>query len=183
MEDFRPPAHRDPPGSWKGLAVPVLIFLGFIGAGAYWMRPRTLPAFTLDRAGASSEPGEDPCADKPRCLSIYVAPWCPSCRAASPVVLEIKERFRDHPKLGIRTVVGMDERPNLESYAKELGADVFLDPGSGFSKAADIHSVPSWVVSDARGRVLKKMAGASSSADDQIERLGLDPVSLASVRR
>jgi hypothetical protein len=97
-------------------------------------------------------------------------------------VKEIKYRFHDHPKVGIRTVVGMDARAKLESYAVNLGDDTFVDPEGTFSRAAGVSRVPSWVVTDSRGRVLKKMSGAYSSADAQLEELGLDPVSLARVR-
>jgi hypothetical protein len=96
--------------------------------------------------------------------------------------MDIKQRFHRSPKLGVKTVVGMDERPKLEAYARAMGEATFLDPELAFSRAASVKSVPSWLVLDAQHRVLDRMAGSYPDAETQLEKLGLDPVSLVKVR-
>ena len=98
------------------------------------------------------------------------------------IVVEVKEQFRDSRKLGVKTVIGMDKREKLEAYAQGMGSDTFLDPDEAFSRAAGVKAVPSWLVLDAQGKVVKKVAGAYPSAESQLQELGLDPVSLVQVR-
>ncbi len=61
-----------------------------------------------------------------KCLTVYVAPWCGYCRAATPMLLKLRRYLKDH---GVETrfVVGKDETPALRAYAEIFGPDTQLD--------------------------------------------------------
>jgi glutaredoxin len=62
-----------------------------------------------------------------RCVTVYVAPWCPHCRDSTLVVKEVQD-FLKWRGIDMRVVVGMDKYAALKSYAQEFGPDALLDP-------------------------------------------------------
>lgn len=113
-----------------------------------------MPSLSLPTRGSSAPVALDRCPTD-KCLTVYVAPWCPHCRAAGPLVKAVRE---DLAKKGVTTriIVGMDAPQAVESYADDFGPDTLLDSGTEFKLAS---GVPSIFVSDAHGGILHKSAG------------------------
>ncbi|MBI5208863.1 MAG: TlpA family protein disulfide reductase [Elusimicrobia bacterium] len=105
-----------------------------------------------------------------KCLTVYVAPWCGYCRRATPIIVELQRRL---PKdaATLRVVVGMDSMEAVRQYAREFGPDTLLDPEGSFR----MNGVPQFLVSDASGRLVKKVPGMPDveSAAEMAELLGL----------
>ncbi len=142
------------------------------------LRPRPpLPELALE-ASAGWE-GADPCIGKQRCLIFYAAPWCHACKQSQGIYREIEERFRDHPQVGVKAVVGMANHAECAAYAKDLPGAVYLDAGGALHAKARIEGVPTWLVLDPRRNIVKQQAGTIPDADLHIERLGLDAESRA----
>ena len=99
-----------------------------------------------------------------KCLTVYVAPWCGSCRAATPMLLKLRRYLQDR---GVETrfVVGKDEAPALRAYAEIFGPDTQLDIDDSLS----VGGVPHFFVSDSSGGIVKEVSGIPmgdfSSAD------------------
>ncbi|HSA24218.1 MAG TPA: hypothetical protein P5076_22345, partial [Myxococcota bacterium] len=118
------PARQGPRRPGLGLGVVVLLLVAAAITWSLW--PRKLPRTDLvpSRAHAS---GLDPCLGKPRCLVVYLAPWCPSCKSAARVVREAIAGYAGSREVGVQAVVGQDERGALEEMAAGIGPSTFLD--------------------------------------------------------
>lgn len=97
----------------------------------------------------------------PKCLTVYVAPWCPYCVRSTGIIRNTRESLRAR-NVSTRVIVGMDQPESLRSYARDFGGDTLLDP-QGLVK---VSGVPHFIVSGADGTVEKTMAGAPQSPDD-----------------
>ena len=141
----------------------VLAGLGVL-LGGLWLAggraPKTLklPPVPLDALGG----GAESLAKCPtgRCLTVVVAPWCGYCRAATPLLLELRALLKKRG-FATRFVVTMDEPRNLREYAAVFGKETLLDENS----LIRTRGVPAFLVSDADGTVLRSIAGAPQTGD------------------
>jgi thiol-disulfide isomerase/thioredoxin len=127
--------------------------------------------------------GPDPCARAEKCLGVYLAPWCPQCQRSGPLLAELRERAaRSGGRVGVKVIVGRDEREVLERYAEQLGGPVFFDDDGAFLRQIGGGGVPAWISWDASGHVLEKFHGRPTGAappvlaDHVSETLGLSDV-------
>ena len=149
----------------------VLVALGVV-AVVWWMRPRRVPWVPLV-AAASYETPADVCAGKARCVTVYVAPWCHVCHEVMGLIRGMQARFAGSTLVGVRVVVGADDRASLEAMAKEIGGASFVDLDGSAWRASGTHAVPHWLVVDEDGKVLREMSGAYRALAPQLEALGL----------
>lgn len=125
----------------------------------------SLPTLAGPQANLRSCPAQ-------KCVTVYVAPWCPHCRAATPGLLGLRDRLKAKG-IALRFVVGQDNPAAVKSYAAALGPDTFLDPNGRMSAAG---GVPHIFVSDAHGRVERDFAGVpkdGATADELADAYGL----------
>ncbi|MFN7550745.1 MAG: TlpA family protein disulfide reductase [Pseudomonadota bacterium] len=153
------------------LIIGALLLLGL----AVMLRPETLPGHTLAvQAGAVKEPARTvggACSAE-RCLTVYLAPWCPSCRRAEPMLAQLRAALaRDG--LRVDVVVGMDDAAALESYARSLGYPVLLDVDGKVQRDGGVRGVPYFIVTDRSGEVVDRQAGAFGDVESNRRALGL----------
>ena len=113
-----------------------------------------LPDVTLATLDGGSSNVSD-CEAK-KCVTVYVAPWCPHCRNVTADVVAMRSYLKP---LGVdvHIIVGMDEPAAIEEYARSFGPQTMLDP----DKAAEPPGgVPNFDISDDSGGVLRRQAGA-----------------------
>jgi thiol-disulfide isomerase/thioredoxin len=129
-----------------GAVIGVVLIRAF---GSHWRMPAV--SLPTHRSGEEVALNECPTA---KCLTVYLAPWCPHCRGSSQLVRAVRG---DMLKRGITTriVVGMDQRPALENFAEEFGPGTLIDEKGQFK----VGGVPAVYVSDNRGSILKHMTG------------------------
>ncbi|MFN0063144.1 MAG: TlpA family protein disulfide reductase [Myxococcaceae bacterium] len=162
---------------WQWVVAGVLGILGVM-----WLaKPDVAEASNLVLA-ASSQGEADPCNETPRCLVVYLSPWCPTCQKAGPLLKELRSRFHQSPKLGVKAVVGLDQASRLETYASNLGSPTFVDGDDAFYKSAGLSGVPGFLVLDPKGRVLERFSGLYPDVDSQLQKLKLDPERLVLIR-
>lgn len=89
-----------------------------------------------------------------KCLTVYVAPWCGYCRAATPMILQMRENLK-RLKVDTRIIVGLDSAEPVETYARTFGPETLLDLNNTLS----LTGVPHFYVSDASGAILKEFGG------------------------
>lgn len=90
-----------------------------------------------------------------RCLTVLVAPWCSVCHGAVPEILALR-RWLDAHGVSSRVVVGASaDREEIADFAKDFGPDTMLD----YEQSLHARSVPLFLVTDRKGRVLKSVGG------------------------
>lgn len=94
-----------------------------------------------------------------KCLTVYVAPWCGYCRAATPAIIALR-RFLRERGIATRIVVGMAGLGEVREYASVFGPDTLLDPEG----ALRVGGVPHFYVSNQAGAVLRDVPGAPAGA-------------------
>ncbi len=91
----------------------------------------------------------------PKCLTVYVAPWCGVCRASTPFINAVVA-FLNARGLPARVVVGQGTPEQVAAYARDFGPGTLLDPGGRVPLAG---GVPQFIVTSADGTVLKRQPG------------------------
>jgi hypothetical protein len=90
-----------------------------------------------------------------KCLTVLVAPWCTVCHQAAPNIV-ILRRYLDKVGVASRVVVGAsDDLGQIKKFAAEFGPDALLDDGG----ALHSRGVPTFLVTDRKGKVLKSVNG------------------------
>jgi hypothetical protein len=109
---------------------------------------------------------------KERCLLVYLAPWCPQCRRAHSVILEAAEHLRAQ---GIETtvVIGLDDRAEIEAYARDFPFPVYLDPDRKFYEQLDTRGVPYFALWQRDRKIIEDIAGRPESLRDLLHFLEL----------
>ncbi|MBI5629373.1 MAG: hypothetical protein HY921_00645 [Elusimicrobia bacterium] len=97
----------------------------------------------------------------PKCLTVYVAPWCGYCRAATPTFLALRTYLQGQD-VATRFVVGLSRGEDLRQYAQVFGPDTLLDPEGRLKLSG---GVPHFVVSTRDGRILRDVAGYPMGVD------------------
>ncbi|MDP3541187.1 MAG: hypothetical protein Q8T11_01815 [Elusimicrobiota bacterium] len=113
-----------------------------------------LPDLILVDASGREDYLPDCAAEK--CLTVYVTPWCPYCRAATGAIKALREHLKGKG-VPVRVIVGKDDEEKVRSYAAEFGPDALLDPDAKMSN----RGVPHFYVSSDGGGVLAEQSGAS----------------------
>ncbi|MFH1723447.1 MAG: hypothetical protein ABII00_02380 [Elusimicrobiota bacterium] len=106
-------------------------------------------------AVGSSEGVELGSCPTPKCLTVYVAPWCGVCRSSTALINGLKAWLGERG-VQTRVVVGMGQPAEVEEYAREFGPETLVDPAGQVPVAG---GVPQFIVSDASGEILKRMPG------------------------
>jgi thiol-disulfide isomerase/thioredoxin len=89
-----------------------------------------------------------------KCLTAYVAPWCPHCREAAPAIISLRDYLSQHG-VTTRIVVGMDKPDALYQYAALFGPQTLIDARGDMG----IDGVPHFFVSDKNGDILQDVPG------------------------
>lgn len=110
---------------------------------------RRFPDVSLARLDGGEAPRLESCST-PKCLTIYVAPWCGVCVRSTPFLKTFRTYLTDRG-VETRVIVGQGAVAEVRAYAKEFGPDTLIDPQA---KAAGKRGVPNFTVSDNKGRIL-----------------------------
>ncbi len=112
-----------------------------------------------------TEPSAAPAAlaacPTPKCLTVYVAPWCPHCRDATPAILTMRD-FLNKNNVHTNIIVGLDQPKALAQYAKIFGPDTILDEKGELASGG----VPHFFVTDKAGHLLRDQAGVPQDIPD-----------------
>jgi len=127
------------------------LFLALV-CGAFSKSYHGLKAPTL---GSQAPQPLDACPTA-KCLTVYLAPWCPYCRAATPMILALREYLRMRG-VTTRVVIGLDKEGPVRAYAATFGPGTFLDPQGRVSPSG---GVPAFLVSDPTGKIVSQRSGA-----------------------
>ena len=99
-----------------------------------------------------------------KCLIVYVAPWCPSCKSLTPMINSlVSELGRE----GVNTtiVIGKDSMKNVLDYSKRYDMAILADANGRFFKSIGAKGVPYFAVTDTNGKRISEMSGGYRSID------------------
>lgn len=98
----------------------------------------------------------DTCEGRERCVSVYMAPWCPHCKSAVGDVQKMIAKSQRGGKTGVRVVIGMGQEPgDNERMAKQIAAQgVVIDDSTEIAKKLNVQGVPNFKILDKEGTVL-----------------------------
>lgn len=137
-----------------------LFFLAVGGVAAllYFKTPTMAPSFEL--ATNASTNTVDECKQTSKCLVVYLAPWCGTCKSAVEVVNEMSKYFgTSSSRVGLRVVLGMDKQEALNEFAKSFTENVYFDPSGEYLRAIGGGGVPGWWVIDDSNMIQTHFAG------------------------
>jgi thiol-disulfide isomerase/thioredoxin len=107
-----------------------------------------------------------------KCLIVYVAPWCPSCKSLTPMINElVKSASNDGVKATV--VIGKDAMAKVLNYSKHYDAPILADANGSFFKQIGARGVPYFVVTDSNGKRMSEMSGGYHSVDQMRTQLDL----------
>ena len=101
--------------------------------------------------------------DTPKCLTVFLAPWCGYCRAATPAIKDLRTYLAGRG-VGTRIIIGKDKPQALKEYADEFGPETLLDVDGDFRFSG---GVPHFFVSRDGGEILLGRAGLHSDASPE----------------
>lgn len=152
----------------------ILIVVAILG----WLisLPGDMPHAKLDRYEKAQllEPSVDVGGrcKQGKCLIVYVAPWCPSCKSLTPMINRlVSDLNRDGVKATV--VIGKDSMRDVLSYSKRFESSILVDANGNYFDKIDARGVPYFAVTNGAGKRITTMSGGYHSVDDMRAQLGI----------
>ncbi len=155
----------------------ILLFIGIL-VGAIYYHQQTkavyMPVGAMNGltlvSSQNLDTTTDPCLNRPYCVVIYLAPWCPHCRNAVKYVNDLRSFWASTERPGLKVVVGADKKENLESMAQTIGGNVYLDLEGKFKDLMKVDFYPTWYVISKEGMILKRKKAAIGWVNDEVNQ-------------
>ncbi len=155
-----------------------LIALAVVGIVAFFllgknpdMPNQTLKVHNQDEFSSVSGKLGGRCATK-KCLTVYVAPWCPACKQLKPTIISLKNQL-EIEGMEVKVVVGNDSQKATEKYASDYPFPTLLDADGKFFKKTKKKGVPFFLVSNSKGKIISEMTGGSTNLKTMRNKLDL----------
>lgn len=98
----------------------------------------------------------------------FWASWCPPCRASIPGIIELSREYKDVVILGIN--LDSDKSKGIKfAKAKNINYPVLLD-GFDVAQKYGVRGIPSFVLIDKKGNIVKRWVGFSHSTLDSFKQ-------------
>ncbi len=107
------------------------------------------------------------CMGKKYCITVFVAPWCPACKASEATFRMLNDYIqKNRSEVGFGLVMGAGT-PVQNKAEKDLlvPLEVTLDDSGEIFKNRRITAYPTWIVTDKTGRETFNRAGGLSVND------------------
>ena len=101
-----------------------------------------------------------PDCDQPKCLTVVVAPWCPHCRDATPMIAAMRDYLAPR-HVDVRVVVASDSEDVLREYAESFGPETLIDS----DHAVPVSGFPHFFISQDGGAIIGDKSGAPRQND------------------
>lgn len=154
----------------------IIIVVLLVGFGYWYNLPASIPSATLDqyqgeRRINTAVPVGGSCSES-RCLIVYVAPWCSSCRKLTPTIDELAKELKSEG-IPVSIVVGHDSLDKVKAYAKKYSEPIYEDARGDYFQALETRGVPFFATTDSKGKIKSSLSGGFDSIDRMREELEL----------
>jgi hypothetical protein len=113
----------------------------------------------------------DGCNDKDRCITVYVAPWCPVCKSSQSTMRLMHNYFETkRTDIGLNVVIGAD-KPENNAKERDLLSPLsaVTDDSGEIMRANAVSAFPTWIVRDRTGKeIFRKSSGLRIQTEDQV---------------
>ncbi len=111
------------------------------------------------------------CTSK-KCLTVYVAPWCPACKKLKPTIISLKDQLESEG-MEVKIIVGQDSLVATKKYASTYPFPTLLDAEGDFFDKTKKTGVPFFLVSDNKGKIVNSLTGGTEDVRIMRNKLGL----------
>ena len=96
----------------------------------------------------------------------FWATWCPACQYEMPDLVEVAHRYSDHGLAIVGIDMDDDAAQTVPSFIQHYRVPYrIVIADSGFEMANDLEALPTSVLLDRQGRIVKSWVGAVSEAE------------------
>lgn len=156
----------------KLIALAVVGMVMFFILGKNPDMPReTLEVHNQDEFSSVSGKLGGRCATK-KCLTVYVAPWCPACKKLKPTIISMKNQL-EIEGMEVKVIVGQDSLKATKKYASAYPFPTLLDAEGDYFNKSKKKGVPFFLVSDSKGEIVSDLTGGSTSVKAMRKKLDL----------
>jgi thiol-disulfide isomerase/thioredoxin len=108
------------------------------------------------------------CNAKKYCITVYVAPWCPACKASQATFQALHKYLPSHrPEVGFGVIIGAGKAIENEEEQKVLSPiESFADNNGAILKSRKIDVFPTWIINDQNGKEIFRQAGGFQISDE-----------------
>ncbi len=110
---------------------------------------------------------DHPCFNQPRCLVLYLSPWCPSCKNTKRFVPYVHDAIATRKDTGFVVVVGKAWGNFKGGYdmARDIGGPIYIDEESHYWREirSEVNAIPAWLVFESDGDVSETDTGSPRS--------------------
>lgn len=156
----------------KALMAVSVLALYWIFFSADEMPEVTLATYSAQQGAVQQEKTVGGACRADKCLTVYVAPWCPACKQSVGMINNLVDDLKKDG-LEAHVIVGHDEVEKLQGFGKRFRVPVLLDPDKTFFETVDVEAVPYFAVTDGDGTILEEMRGANTSVQVMRDRLNI----------
>jgi len=149
----------------------IVIAAVFYSAGTYgmkWWQRHQLEESFLKNGGSKKTIGlAVSCQGKKHCITVYVAPWCPVCRASEQSFFAIQKFLqRLRPDTGFGVVIGdASAKDNARMKADLAYLEPFTDDTGLLMEMRQVDKFPTWIVTDGEGNETYRTSGGVRASD------------------
>jgi len=129
------------------------VFIGLMFAGllvSIFSIPRVADVSALE---TTSRFAADPCENKANCIVVYLAPWCPACKASVGTVKKLRAYYQSESETGFKVIVGSSSAAKLIDFSEEIGGLVYMDTQGKFHRSAGVSAVPTIFLLDQENQI------------------------------
>lgn len=156
----------------KLIALAVVAMIAFFVLGKNPDMPReVLEVHNQDEFSSVSGNVGGRCASR-KCLTVYVAPWCPVCKALKPTIISMRDEL-EAEGVEVNVIVGNDSLKATKEYASAYPFPTLLDADSKFYRKAKKKGVPFFLVSNNKGKIINDITGGAKSVSVMRDKLDL----------
>lgn len=107
-----------------------------------------------------------------KCLLVYVAPWCPSCKSLTPMINQLVASVSSDG-IEATVVIGNDDMNQVLDYSKRYNKAVLADASGAFFDLIGAKGVPYFAVIDSNAKRISEMSGGYISVETMRTQLNL----------
>ena len=147
----------------------IFILLGLCFIGWWSDLPKNMPNAQLASYKNAQPSGEYASVggecDSDKCLVVYVAPWCSSCKRLTPMINSLVEELESEG-VSAKIVVGKDSMKAVMDYSKRFDSTILEDSSGRFFNALPTRGVPYFVVANESGKIVSDLSGGYRTVRD-----------------